>query len=342
MDTLPQRPLVKREHIWASELGKPFVDRYLKMYAIPYTNPPNARSMRKFISGHIWEWIISMVLTMTGILKAKQLRGEVQLPGLLKVSGKLDFIAGGEVDWEKAKREIANVRNLFAASVEDMPPFIMHSIDYILPQMEKMFGKNPLKEYVLEMKSCSSFISEKIEKTKQPNNQHDVLQALHYLLANKMDEAKLIYVCKDDNIMHEFDINIDKALLKIYRNDVKAMTECIQAANKKNPVKSRPPNEAEVIFEPGVYRFSKNWRVEYSSYLEMLYGYATPKVFQMKWVKTVASWNRTFKRCVKGDRMTDLNLKTIIEAEKVFPEWDKWVQIAKADGAFQTQEEDEE
>src|SRR6185369_12622647 len=87
--TLPHKPFIKRDNIWASELQGDAYSRYLKMWAHPMTNPPNERSNRKFIMGHVTEWIIEMILTVTGILQAKQLRGEVQLPGLLKVTGRL-------------------------------------------------------------------------------------------------------------------------------------------------------------------------------------------------------------------------------------------------------------
>ena len=92
--SIPDKPLIKRNYIFASELGQSYVDRYLKMWATPYTNPPNDRSRRKFSSGHCWEWIVGLVLTMCGILKEKQLRGEVEIPKCLRVSGRLDFIAG--------------------------------------------------------------------------------------------------------------------------------------------------------------------------------------------------------------------------------------------------------
>lgn len=118
----PQKTMVKRSHIWASELGGDFASRYLKMHAHIPTNPPNDRSRRKFISGDIFEWIVYLVLTMCGVLKQTQLHGEVQLPGMLRVTGRLDFIAGGDVDWEKAKHEIEKIKSLFAAAISEMPP----------------------------------------------------------------------------------------------------------------------------------------------------------------------------------------------------------------------------
>jgi hypothetical protein len=68
LETRADRPLVKREKMWASELGGAYVDRYLKMKAVPPSNPPNPRSLRKFEAGNIWEYIAEYVLKRSGIL----------------------------------------------------------------------------------------------------------------------------------------------------------------------------------------------------------------------------------------------------------------------------------
>jgi len=49
-----------------------------------------------------------------------------------------------------------------------------------------------------------------------------------------------------------------------------------------------------------------------------------------------------FKRCAKGDRITDKNKEVIAEAKKQFPKWDKMVASAKKAGAFVGQEEEDE
>ena len=67
-----QRPLSFRDHLWASELGKAPVDLWLKLRAVPPTNPPNPRSLRKFEAGNVFEWIVSLILKRAGILKESQ------------------------------------------------------------------------------------------------------------------------------------------------------------------------------------------------------------------------------------------------------------------------------
>lgn len=343
IDSLPERPLVKRNHIWASELGSDFCSRYLKMNAVPYSNAPTMRSRRKFTSGHIWEWIIGLVLTAAGILKAKQLRGEVELPNLLRVSGKLDFVAGGNIDWDTARLQLQNIQTVFATSMDDMPLIINHAIKHVFETFRKQFQGSPMREYILESKSIGSWMQKKVEGSNKPM-EHHVFQTAHYLFANKdIQSAKIIYISKDDATTYEFDIERTKEIKKIYTEDVKQMTEYYnQGFDSRKPLRFAPPTQPEVYFSEGLWTFRKNFYVEYNNYLSMLYPYKNLDEFKLKWDKTLTQWNRTFKRCVTGANMTPLNKTVIAEATKVFKEWDKYVQIAKKEGAFQKPEENDE
>lgn len=336
----PQRPIQKRSHIYASELGGMFVDRYLKMHAHTYSNPVNDRGRRKFISGDIFEWIVYLILTVTGVLKQKQLRGEVELPGLLRVSGRLDFIAGGDVDWDKAKEEVIRLKSMFGIVMSEMPPIIFYSVDRIMFRMEQMFTRVPLKEIILECKSVSGFVGDLIEKTNKPRPGHP-FQTLHYVLANKID-GSLLYVNKDSFMLYQFDILPTRQMLKEYKQDVQSMTDYYNNSGR-NYLKNLPPKEPEVNFIEEKYQFVKNNHVEYSPYLTMLYGYKDFDDFKLKWQKPIASWNRTFRRCVLAAKMTDLNKQVISEVTKIFPAWDMYVQKARKAGAFLKPEtEDEE
>ena len=348
--SLPERAMVRRDYLWASELKMDVYSRYLRMWAHPMSNPPTDRSKRKFVSGHIVEWIVGLILTMCGILKAKQLRGEVQLPGLLKVSGKLDFVAGGEIiDWEKTKEDVKRIQSLFAVSMDDMPPIIKHATDHVLSKMQMMFTLVPLKENIIEVKSCAGMIMKLIQKSNQPRPRH-VMQPFHYLLANKeIPQAQLLYISKDDAIMESFVVQRTKPLLKIYHDDVKIMTDYYNASGK-NYLKNLPPIESELIFEPDSFSFQKNMNVQYSNYLTLGWGYKDYDEFELKFAPLKASYNRVFKRHVlegkevKGKlmKLTTANIEIIAEAKKTFPDWDKFVDDARKSGAFEKQEEGED
>ncbi len=340
--SIPERTSIKRDYIWASEISHDFASRYLKMHNHIPSNPPNERAKRKFCSGHIFEWIVQLILTVCGIIKEKQLRGEVQLPGMLRVSGKLDFIAGGEIiDWELARQEMKTIQRLFAVSLSEMPPIIEHSVERILFRMEQMFSRVPLKEYLIECKSVSGFVGDLIERTNKPRPAHP-LQLIHYLLANKMKDGVLVYVNKDSFMCYQFDVTPTKDLVKQYTQDVATMTGYYKESGK-NYLKNIPPLAPEVIFEPATFRFVKNTLVEYSNYLSFLYPkYKDFDDFKEAWKKPLTSWNYTFKRAVKGDNMTDTNRAAMSEAKKIFPEWDKMVAKAKSAGAFEKPETDDD
>jgi hypothetical protein len=337
--TLPERPLMKRDYMYASEIGKDFATRYLKMHAHPMSNPPNDRSRQKFSMGHITEWIVGIILSVTGILKSKQMRGEVTLPGMLRVSGKMDFIAGGDIDWVAAKERVKEIRALFALSLDDMPPIIFHAVDRVFFRMEQMFTRVPLKEYIIEIKSCASFISKRLMDTQTPMPDH-IMQAFHYTLANNMDSL-LIYICKDDSMCHQFEITKSKSLLKTYTDDVQKMTAYYNASGR-NYLKNIPDKAPEVFFDLPSFTFLKNSQVAYSPYLTMLYGHKDFDEFKYKWQYKVTAWNRVMKRCIRDDNMTPANLTIIKEATKLFPEWDKYVTMAKKAGVFVKKQEDED
>lgn len=339
LDNIEDRPSVARDYMYASELGGSFCDRYLKMYGVKPTNPPNVRSKRKFQAGHMWEWVIGMVLISSGMLKKQQVRVESKLPKMLRVSGRLDFICGGDIDWKYAKENVKKIQDSLLLLDIELPPFFFTAIDKFI---DKYSGQR-LAETVLEMKSISSFMMEKVQKTGPMS--HNVLQNFHYVYGNDqgIQTGKLMYVCKDDCIMEEFEIAKDEETLKKYRDDIRLMTKYYNAGfDKKNPTALMPPKEPLVLFEEGVWRFSKNFKVEYSSYLKMLYGYETPEAYRMAWQYKISSWNRVFKRAVRGDRMTDNNLKVIKEVEPIFPQWGKYIKMAKAAGAFAKPEEEGE
>ena len=321
LELAPVRAVEPRQHIYASELGGSFVDRYLKMTGVAPTNPPNARSLRKFEAGNIFEYLIGIVLRRAGILLSTQDHYVEQIPGLLKVTGRCDFVMGGRPDLEKAKSEIEQMQ---------LPDMIGRASIAIIEGLKQIFGDVELPPRLLEVKSCSDFMFNHYDRIKQPNDNH-VLQLRHYQRCSGYP-GDIIYLNKDNMLMLEFAVNesADEAYIK----DVTTMTRYLNAGEQ-------PPKEPEVFFDETDCRFSKNWKVEYSNFLSMLYGYSTPEAYRERYDKLISSFNRTMKRCIKGDKMTKLNLDTIDEAKKLFPDWDSYVDMAKAKG-ITTEEEVEE
>lgn len=301
------RKLEKRERIWASELGGAYIDRYLKMNAETPTNPPNDRSLRKFAAGSIWEWIVSLVYVRTGIMKEEQRRAEFTIEGMLPVTGKIDFILGGSPDYDKALKEIESLR---------LPEVLYLASIAIIEHFRINFKQSP--EMINEVKSASSFMFEKVlKKGAEP---HHLLQLYHYHKSTDIKDCLLTYVCREDCRIHEIYLTdqIKSDLENKYFEDVRNMTEYF---NKKET----PPKEELILFDG---KFNKNYKVEYSNYLTKLYGFNTPEEYRGAVDKKVASYNRTLKRVLNGDKMTKLNLETIGQAKSEF-DWDECVRISK-------------
>lgn len=357
LDNQPERPLLPRNYSYASELGGSYVDRYLKMNAVPYSNVPNKRSKRKFVAGDAWEFIVGIVLTSCGILQKKQVKVDTQLKGCIPVHGRLDFVAGGQFDYDAAKKQIEIINSTLSLLQIDCPPFFFDAADKFV---DKYKGKI-LRTVIYELKSVSSYMMEKVQKTGAMP--HHILQNYHYTKGNEHDilHGMIGYVCKDDTVMEEYELDADNNdIKKIYVKDIKQMTEYYNAGfDKRDPKRFMPPLEPEVLFDDELFRFTKNWKIEYSNYLTFLYGYETPAHYGMwKWQPKAASWNRAFKNFVldgetveyksKGEtktkvvKVTDNNKEKRAEALQYFPQWDKYVAIARKAGAFQKQEELEE
>lgn len=307
-----ERPMVPRDYVWASEIGGGMLDRYLKMGGVQPSNAPNNRSLRKFQAGDIWEWLCALVLKRAGILVEQQTRLSYQYPGLLRVSGKLDFLAGGQPDWRKARKEL---------SFLGLPEMLENASLAIIDSLEKQFGNDALKTIVLEIKSCSTFMYAKYDRSQQPGVNHRS-QAFHYLKSLGMNEAHIVYVCRDDCMLLEFPILNPSLVEGEYVADLTEITGYV--LNKE-----RPQLEQEILFDEKLFRFEKNWKIEYSNYLTMLYGFKTPMEYREKVDKSISDMNRVFKRCVTNAKMTDLNVQVIANAKRAFPAWDDLVDRAR-------------
>lgn len=294
LEEATQRPLEKRDHLWAGELYSAPVDVWLKMRAEPYTNPPNARSLRKFEAGHLMEWIVSMILRRAGILRGEEIRAEHQYQGLLKVTGRMDKLGGGKPDYEAAKRELA---------VLELPEGFQRAAEKIITTLAMKYP-NGLGDKPIEIKSVSSFGMDSMEKKGISIKRHRV-QLYHYLKSSGYTHGLLVYICRDDMRMAEFQVLLDSPVEAEYRERIELLT-------KFHGETARPGNDPLLIWEEDFGKFSKNLNVEYSPYLQKLYGFETPRDYSEIWGKKASNWNRVLKRVKEGAKMTPLN-ETVLE-----------------------------
>jgi len=158
LESKDERVPEKRERLWASELTKSEVDTWLKLRGEPYTNPPNARSKRKFEAGNVFEWIMGIILKRAGLLVSEQKYVTYQYPGLLQVTGKIDFIAGGDIDYDGARK--------FADEIE-LPEVFKRCTEKVLEELKAKYPKG-VSVKPIEIKSCSSFVMETVLAKQAP------------------------------------------------------------------------------------------------------------------------------------------------------------------------------
>lgn len=300
------RPIVPRERLFASELGGSMIDRWHKLKGTPYTNPPNSRSMRKFMAGDIWEWIIKTVLIRAGIPFTTQERVELNYEGLLPISGRLDFIIGGSIRPEEALKRL---------EAEDIPDFIKNPAKAIIEALTQAYPDGEIPKKVLEIKSVGSYIFESLLAQDNPRTHH-MLQGAIYHLTTKLP-TDIVYVCRDDCRLLQYSID------KIVPDLEKEIKKDLEQITKYHRDDIEPPKEEKIVWEGG--KFKTNWKIQYSPYLTMLYSYnkngddkeetffETPDEYFEIFSPLVGSWNRVVTRIREGKEMTKSNLEKVQE-----------------------------
>lgn len=296
-----------RNNIWASELGKAKVDIYLKMRGEIPTNPPNARSLRKFEAGNLFEWIVGLVLKRAGILQEAQKWVSYQYPGLLQVTGKIDYIAGGTPDFEAAHQELERM---------ELPKMFYRGFEAIMNHLKTNHpGELPSKP--LEIKSLSAYMYDALERTGKALRIHR-LQETHYLKSENKKSGGIVYICRDDMRMMEIPVILNSATEEEYRAE-------IEAISNYHGRDEMPPLEQPLVWDDDLKKFAKNFNVAYSGYLTKLYGLKDQAEFDDKYQPTSERWNRVLGRVKTGKKMTDKNLAVLEEIKDAGFDVDKLV-----------------
>ncbi len=301
----PDRPLVERDYLWASQLNQPTVDNFLSMKGEKPTNPPNARSRRKFLAGNIWEEIHSIPFKAMGIYVNSQ--EEVWTHGRIKVKGKLDLLVHGKPDYERARYLISNL--FFEGTVKD---YLLNVVD----RFNNMYGDSDFAPMVRECKSCSSYVFNKVHTGGRIIG-HE-LQLYHYLKGLNLPLGYVDYISKDDTLMEEVRVEYPNNDLEMrYERTIDELYDYLVH-------NERPPVSPLIVWEG---KFNRNFYVEYSNYLTLLYGFETPEDYRAFVSKTVTSRNAVLARLKKIEKgettptgkpivLTDKNKIALEEIEK--------------------------
>jgi hypothetical protein len=94
-----------RREIWASEIGMPYLDRYLDMTGVPYSDMPDGKALLNFFLGEQLESGLKSILESLEIGFTDNERKEYIEKDYLPVIAKPDLII--EVgDWGKVKENL--------------------------------------------------------------------------------------------------------------------------------------------------------------------------------------------------------------------------------------------
>lgn len=289
-----ERQLVPRDYAYASELGGAMINRFLKMKAVEPTNKPNGRALRKMMAGNFTEAVVLYIFQRAGILLESQKRFESDWTPI-SVHGKSDIIIGGRPNINQA-RSAAEQFKYFPEMHRISMAVIEGLLDIEYP------------ETLYEVKSIATYKADQFEKegeNAKPVPSHR-LQAGFYAIERELPYSILSYICRDDLRMTEFYIHNEQKIRDEIYNDTLTLKGYLEA-------NQRPPLEPLILLEDG--KFSKNFAVEYSDYLTMLYGFKEPRDYSEHVKKDIARWNRVIVRYKKGDKITDKNKEVREEIE---------------------------
>lgn len=270
----PDRPLAKRDYCYASELAKPLIDRFLSMNAVEPTNPPNMRSRRKFLMGEIIEEMQGIVISLLGL--RTDMQQQVNTNGIISVHGRIDFLVQGIPNYEKARFDVAKLG------------FSQSFIDYltsVINEFERKMGDCNFAPMVRECKSCSEYLMNTLQEGGFVIGHK--LQLFHYLKGLNLPLGYVDYISKGDSLMEDTRVEYPDDILEAQYNNSLSELKGYLDSNQ------RPPADPLIIFEG---KFKKNFGVEYSNYLELVYGYKTPQDYSDTVKGKIASWNRVLAR----------------------------------------------
>jgi hypothetical protein len=295
---LTEREVKPRNYIRASEMGKSYLDRYLAMKGVPVTNKFDARILRVFDCGFIFEQdVVERIFRLLGLVVDSQKEVKIELPNMLPVIGHYDYKVGGTIDRQQREDYIMNNENI--------SPWMKDRSLKLLEVLAERYP-NGMKEVIAEIKSVNSraFWS---HKNADPETgffkgyPHHKLQLYTYLRADSQSEGRIFYVSKDDLTLLESAVVETPELKKAWEDDVEKMT--FYYKNDK-----MPPREDDIIFNEDKGEWEKNWKVARSNYFTYITGFDTVDEWEKSiWPELKRRNSKPCKKCGKVFTLTTLN-----------------------------------
>jgi len=149
-----------RREIWASEIGMPYLDRYLDMTGVPYSDMPDGKALLNFFLGEQLESGLKSILESLEIGFTDNERKEYIEKDYLPVIAKPDLII--EVgDWGKVKENLTTkAKALPDDKYKDRELEKLRNQYKVIERFETLFPEG-LKRTIFEIKSANEFVIRK-------------------------------------------------------------------------------------------------------------------------------------------------------------------------------------
>lgn len=252
-----------RDEIWATDLGKPFIDRYYEMRGTPYSNPFTPESIQNFIVGSATEQAYMQLLSLC-MLEAhadNQEKLRIKTPNCLDVVGRPDVVI--EItDWDAIMGKITAIPDMDDRGHSSVEKKL--KLTAILDDMKKQFPTG-IQKTVVEIKTISIFALKYMREEGGVENSypHYLLQLYTYMKAMDLERGHLLFIAKgmgkNQGDIQEIVIHRSEELERKWDADVRTFSHYF--INKEEPPK-----------EPLMVRGKTNWRVNYSRYKDLLYS----------------------------------------------------------------------
>lgn len=284
-------PIKPRDYIRASEIGKPFLDRYLTMKGVPPTNPFPARVKRIFDCGLIFEDAVERIFRLLGILIDSQATVRVKRDGLLDVVGHYDQKIGGKVDISQAQEAINH-------SVT--PDWMKRRATKLSEELARQHpqGFETLISEIKTVNSMAFWAHKNIDPATGffKGYDHHKLQILTYLLGTGEEQGRVFYISKDDlTLMETVVMKHNKPLNEAWETDITQMTKYYKE-NKE------PDKAPDLVWNEEKKLWGYNWEISRSTYFSLITG-----------KKTVEAWENDLK-----DELKKLNTANCLKCEKPY------------------------
>ena len=243
-----------RAEIWASDLGKPYIDRWLQMKGVPYSNPPNGQDLMAFYLGKQIELGFAQMLTRCGIAYRSQERLAIAEPGCLPVAGRPDLLLEVK-DWQ-ALLDAAEDQSSDARTT--LPRQALQRL--LQGWRERCPDGLPLTVFEIKSLNSQAFKYHRGNGGLSSAYPHHRLQLYTYLRGLKLGEGHLLYVARDTGWIEEAVIRPNEELEAEWLADVATMSRYYLEDQQ-------PPRE------PVTVEGRANWRVSYSRYKDHLYNH---------------------------------------------------------------------